>query len=293
MARSKTMEKSAPDKAFTITPRCSITSRTTSREMLPIERIQRELGRAVKAGATQFLLVNTSNVRPVVMTTRAVMELAWNPDPWRESGAADAYLRKWSEEEFGSRAADAMVAYYKAYEEAPARFGSKEDAVTQDNFYQTAARKILLQLVTGDLQLAVKLGSQLTHDFLNVHELSLAMSRDCKASEGRWQHVEELAEEARKPIPEYRAQFFQANVTTQVGVHVHSTLLLEAVAQAALTSSAEERSAKIKTAIAECEAVEAALEAADYGNGTTTTRGATGCWTCRVRLRWRKPMKTS
>ena len=48
-------------------------------EMMPLERIQRELGRAAKAGATRWLLVNTANVRPVVMTTRAVMELAWNP----------------------------------------------------------------------------------------------------------------------------------------------------------------------------------------------------------------------
>jgi hypothetical protein len=223
------------------------------------------LGRAVKAGATQFLLVNTSNVRPVVMTTRAVMELAWNPDPWQERGAPDAYLRKWSEDEFGSRAANAMVAYYKAYEEAPARFGSKEDAVMQDNFYQTAARKILLQLVTGDLQSPVKLGSQLTHDFVNVHELSVAMLRDCKAAEGRWRQVEQLENEAQKLIPADRAQFFQANVTTQVGVHLHSNLMLEAVAEAALSHSAQERSSSIQKAITECNEVEASLEAADYG----------------------------
>lgn len=234
-------------------------------EMLPIERIQRELGRAVRAGATQFLLVNTSNVRPVVMSTRAVMELAWNPDDWRRSDAEDVYLKKWSEEEFGSQAASAMVAYYKAYEEAPARFGSKEDAVMQDNFYQTAARKILLQMVTGDLQSPVKLGSQLTHDFPNVHELSVAMLRDCKAAEGRWQHVEELTREARGMIPADRLPFFQANVTTQVGVHVHSNLMLEAVASAALSHSAEQQRTEVQRAIQEAEAVEAALEAADYG----------------------------
>src|SRR5579863_6378451 len=33
-------------------------------EMVPLERIQRELGRAAKAGATRWLLVNTANVRP-------------------------------------------------------------------------------------------------------------------------------------------------------------------------------------------------------------------------------------
>ncbi|MGA8598912.1 MAG: glycosyl hydrolase 115 family protein, partial [Bryobacteraceae bacterium] len=234
-------------------------------EMLPVERIQRELGRAAKSGATQFLLVNTSNLRPVVMTTRAVMELAWNPEPWRQSGAADAYLRKWSEDEFGNRAADPMVGYYKAYEEAPARYGEKEDAVMQDNFYQTAARKILFELIAGDAQSAVKLGSQITHDYKNVNELSAAMVRGCQEAEGRWQHVEELAAEARKVMLENRLEFFQANVTTQIQVHVHSNRMLEAVAGAALSGSAEERRKKIAAAIGEGEAVEGALEAADYG----------------------------
>ncbi len=110
-------------------------------EMLPLQRIQTELGRAVKASATQFLLVNTSNLRPVLRTTRAVMEIAWNPLPWKEPGAADAYLHKWSEEEFGKSAADSLVTYYKEYLDAPARYGDKEDAVMQDNFYQTAATK--------------------------------------------------------------------------------------------------------------------------------------------------------
>ena len=51
-------------------------------EMVPPARIRRELGRAVKAGATEYLLDNTSDLRPVVMTTRALMEMAWDANPW-------------------------------------------------------------------------------------------------------------------------------------------------------------------------------------------------------------------
>jgi len=50
-------------------------------EGVPLERIERELRRAARAGATNYLLDNTSNVRPVVMTTRALMELAWQANP--------------------------------------------------------------------------------------------------------------------------------------------------------------------------------------------------------------------
>ncbi len=234
-------------------------------EMLPLERIQRELGRAVKAGATQFLLVNTANIRPVVMTTRAVMELAWNAEPWEAQGAPDTYLQKWSEEEFGKPAAATMVAYYKAYAEAPARYGEKEDAVMQDNFYQTAARGILLQLVTGDTRSAVRLGNLITHNFSNLNELSTAMIRACREADARWQHVSQIASDARKLVPADRLSFFQANVETQIGVHLHSNRMLEAIAEAALSSSTGDKLSKIKIAITEGEALEAVLEAADYG----------------------------
>ena len=46
-------------------------------EMVSVKIIQSEIGRYIKAGATSYFLVNTSDIRPVVMTTRAVMEMAW------------------------------------------------------------------------------------------------------------------------------------------------------------------------------------------------------------------------
>ena len=38
-------------------------------EMVPVAVIQEELGRYIKAGATSYILVNTSDIRPVAMTT--------------------------------------------------------------------------------------------------------------------------------------------------------------------------------------------------------------------------------
>jgi hypothetical protein len=40
-------------------------------EMVPVARIQSELGRNIRARATSYMLVNTSDIRPVAMTTRA------------------------------------------------------------------------------------------------------------------------------------------------------------------------------------------------------------------------------
>ena len=56
-------------------------------EMVPVAVIQEELGRYIKAGATSYLLVNTSDIRPVAMTTRALMEMAWGGVPAEDTDA--------------------------------------------------------------------------------------------------------------------------------------------------------------------------------------------------------------
>ena len=57
-------------------------------EMVSVKIIQSEIGRYIKAGATSYFLVNTSDIRPVAMTTRAVMEMAWGGVPATTGGAA-------------------------------------------------------------------------------------------------------------------------------------------------------------------------------------------------------------
>jgi Ni/Co efflux regulator RcnB len=107
-------------------------------EMVSAKVINDELGRYIRAGATSYLLVNTSDIRPVAMTTRAVMNMAWTgnlagtparaDDAGHEQGigngdragdADGAYYRLWAREEFGARAAPALDEIYKAYFAAP------------------------------------------------------------------------------------------------------------------------------------------------------------------------------
>ncbi len=49
--------------------------------LIPPATIQQQLGRAIRLGATDYLVVNTSNLRPVPMTTEEVMEILWNSRP--------------------------------------------------------------------------------------------------------------------------------------------------------------------------------------------------------------------
>ena len=65
-------------------------------EMVPVSVIDEELGRYIKAGATAYFLVNTSDIRPVAMTTRAVMDAAWGGAP--DGQDADiAFYKQWAQ----------------------------------------------------------------------------------------------------------------------------------------------------------------------------------------------------
>ncbi len=59
-------------------------------EMVPVDRIYSEFGRYIKAGATQYMLLNTSDIRPVSMTAKVIMDTAWGGVP-KEGGAAATY----------------------------------------------------------------------------------------------------------------------------------------------------------------------------------------------------------
>ncbi|HEX5483110.1 MAG TPA: glycosyl hydrolase 115 family protein [Terriglobia bacterium] len=234
-------------------------------ELVPLERIRHELGRAAKAGATDYLIVNTSNLRPVVMTSRATMDLAWNPKPWiaDRPDEASVYLNQWSREEFGEKAANAIDEYYRAYFRAPARYGEAEDARMGDQFYEIMSRFILVHLSKGDINAPF-------HQFgmrggRTIVQFAAALENACSEAVPRWQKALELAEAARKLVAEDRQDFFQANILTQVEINLHGNKMLMDVAKAAQTASRGGQTPLIKSAVSEGEAIQEALKAADYG----------------------------
>jgi hypothetical protein len=240
-------------------------------ELVPLETIRHELGRAANAGATEYLIVNTSNLRPVVMTSRATMELAWNPKPWiaARPDEASAYLRRWCRQEFGARAAGAVEKYYEAYFEAPAKYGPAADARMGDQFYEVMSRMLLVQLSKGTENTPMQRFGM--RQALSPVQLASRIASACQEALPRWQNALRLAEAAKPLVPPNRRQFFQANVLTQVEINLHGNQMMLDVAKAAETAGATGRIAPIgliESALGEAEAVEKALHAADYGKWT-------------------------
>lgn len=239
-------------------------------EMVPLERIQRELGRAARVGATEYLLVNVSDIRPVVMTTQAVMELAWNADRWAKQDGAEskAYLAKWTQGQFGARAASAMAAYYNAYFAAPGRYGSDEDRTFSDCAYNTLARHILTKLLTGKTEKSE--GRMPVEDYRAFAE---HWRRIAAEAEPRWTAARALSRSAAKLIPPQRRLFFQSHVATQLDVHEYGNRALRRIAEAYLAAAPADRKQHAEAAVADLSRILASYQASEYGKWAGYYRG--------------------
>ena len=234
-------------------------------EQVPVPRIQRELGRAARAGATEYLLLNPSNVRPVVMGTRAVMDIAWDAKPWlsKDCDYSSVWLAAWCREEFSPKAAPLIEQYYRAYFAAPARFGEKENAAMADDFYHQLGRDLLVRIMRDDVQPPARFRNPAAPSYAEYTSRVVSM---CKEAEPRWGQAARLAAQAGALVPPNRRDFFQAHVLTQLGVHVHSNRMLRNIAEAAsLGTSPSVRLERMDEAIREIQALLAALRAAEYG----------------------------
>lgn len=214
-------------------------------EMVPLERIGRELGRAVRARATEYLLVNVSDVRPYPLTTQAVMELGAAPAKW----TPDEYLGRWCRDQFGERAAPAVAAYYRAFFAAPGHMGPAEDEVLADTGYHNYLRYFLVTLIKGRPELSKR--------FIRISDwdkFTQQVLRATREAEPRWAAARLLAQRAELLIPADRRQFFQAHVMTQLAIHEHANRALRFAAES-----------KIAETVAELKLEVAAMQAAEYG----------------------------
>ncbi len=239
-------------------------------EMVPPGRIQRELGRAARAGATEYLLVNVSDVRPVVMTTEAVMELAWNSSPWekQDQAASRDFLAAWTRREYGARAAAAMTDYYNAYFAAAGRYGAGEEQTLSDCAYHTLARHVLTKLATGRTERSE--AGMPAGDYLAFARRIAGITAQAGQ---RWRQARALAERAEPLIPPDRKQFFQSHALTQLDIHEYSNRALNRIAEAYLAVTPKERKPLLKAAIADLDRVLASFHASEYGQWADFYRG--------------------
>lgn len=259
-------------------------------EMVPVERIFSELGRYIQAGATNYLLVNTSDIRPVPLTTRAIMDVAWKGAPAGGAGASDEFIRRWAADEFGAKAASQVAEVYEDYFKAPAHSG-KPDHEYGDQLYHTEARHMLLTYMIDSPLYAIPSqapkwvqpriyghGAEYTEE-AGKQWLSQTIQteiRQCGSAQPRWDAVWKEALAAEPLVAPERRPFYRAHVLAMIAINRESNRILFQVAKAIQEAKGGERSQARQSAAAALEAfdgIEQAERAAEYGKWKKWYRG--------------------
>lgn len=241
-------------------------------EMVPVDRIYSELDRYIRAGATHYLLLNTSDIRPVPMTVKAVMNVAWKGLAHDATGTdrdGDKFYREWSSQEFGTKAASQVAEIYKQYFVAPAHLPREAPALPYgDQYYHTEARRFLLEYLVG-FPLYFLPGQAPTWVTPRVFsgpsenpsrsDLATALKEEierCGEARPRWNALWAKAVAAEKFVSLERRPFYHAHVLTMIAIDRESNRVLQLIAEAV------QHAEKGETAEARSEA-QRALEALD------------------------------
>lgn len=247
-------------------------------EMVPVERIYSELGRYERAGATEYFLVNTSDVRPVVMTIRASMDAVWKGT---EGRTADDFYREWATEEYGAEAAPALVQFYKAYFVAPAHTEMFRNATGGpreygDQLYHTEGRELMLNAMLQTPIAAIPSQAPKWEPPRYVRtsgpEWADATARReitaCGEAQPRWDAVWKKAVADEALVPPSRRNFYNMQVLTMAAINRDSNRMLLDVSKAVEDLRADDRVAaddEAQEAIAALDHLEATRKKAEYG----------------------------
>jgi hypothetical protein len=82
-------------------------------------RVEEEFRKIVDSGATEYMLVNVSELREFVMEARMLAEITWDAKTaFAKPDAANRFVDWWSREYFGDSAATDVAKSYRAYYQA-------------------------------------------------------------------------------------------------------------------------------------------------------------------------------
>lgn len=214
-------------------------------ELVSPSRIYQELGRFVDAGATEFFLLNLSDVRPVPLSSDCTMRFVWDASPYQSRSDAEneaLFFQDWSRRQFGQAIVDEVAKIYERYFRIPYMQGEDWFTCKGDNFLHWRVRNAKRMNSMERAKLGIEFAAE---------------HRD---------YLEELVASARslsEKIPAERRSFFETHLLTQSLIHLHSLDIMGHYCAAMLHRDAAE--------------AELALEG--YQNLTDVMRkGATGRW---------------
>ena len=276
-------------------------------EMVPVERSLSELGRYIKADATAYYLVNTSDIRPVTMSTKLVMDVVANGLP---QGGADQFYKEWTTQQFGDKASAAVTEVYKDFFNAPAQWSFTRPNTPPskpreygDQLYQTEARQLMLTYMldwplysipgqapkwTAPRKFGTWFAGNVDAKEL-MHRTITQNLKECADAQPRWDAVWKKAVDAEPLVLPERKPFYRMAVLTMIATNRDGNRALYLISKAiddaekGNTAEAEQETNQAKAAIDEILQFQ---HESEYGKWKNFYRGdwLAGVWRTRQML---------
>jgi hypothetical protein len=229
-------------------------------EMVNPARIYREVGRFIDANATEFFLVNVSDLRPVPLSTDCAMRLVWNSKPYigkTDKQNMDNFLIEWSKCQFGSDASKQVSVLYQKYFDLPYMH---EDIREGENSLATN----LNNLITKTIPMVVK-GELIDNNTMkqcqNLFDFTIR-------NQNYLINLQHQSESILRQIPSDRRNFFQSHLLTQVQIHSYLIGMLKSFCQSMISYNLGDKSDAIKNSekvLLESDNLLSVLHKAEYG----------------------------
>jgi hypothetical protein len=220
------------------------------------------------------------------------MDATWKGLPADTAEASDDFYHRWSQEEFGEKAAARLTELYKEYFKAPAHLGEPMQEYG-DQLYHTEARRMLLTYMIDAPLYSVpsqspkwQLPRILAPGFgpgpapASAKEwLQQTVAREiqqCCDAQPRWDGVWKKALEMELLIAPERKTFYHAQVLTMITINRESNRILFLISKA-IQDAANGRVAQAKYEVAQAlqsfDEIERAEAQAEYGKWEKWYRG--------------------
>jgi hypothetical protein len=145
--------------------------------------VAQEFEKIVKAGATEYMLVNVSEVRDYVMGARMIADITWDaPAIYATPNAAERYTAWWSREYFGgaktAQAAEAVYAKYFALLDKPDTLWTTMNTIQDliSRLYRKVGGETPMPLAADALAQLLARGKQLDEALAAERQVQAGMS---------------------------------------------------------------------------------------------------------------------
>ena len=247
-------------------------------EMVPLETIEQEIEKLYASGASRLILVNVSDLRPCLMTTGYLMQLAIEKTDVRSG------YTQWAASQYGL--GDVGADLWRRYFNSGFKYAEYDEIRLEDNAYHTLAHLLLKQTLAGRFDTALHMSVIDAHiprafrllegrTLLEAAELLLDGTR---AAQKGW---DTLAADAAKTLSDVlpeRRLFYGSHIVLQVQTHRCGNAMLGLVAQAVVSLKDGDAGAGIAALSAARSLSEEVLDLqrdAEYGKWTSFYAGDT------------------